>query len=179
MPSGIEKGLKQLINPKNSMHSRRRLIYYTIIATSLLWIGGTVLFIFLDDIEVTVAVKRKLAEDISSFSNEAESFKKLNDKILGKDRFNVKSKEKDIVNILSKEHLNVINSNLGAIRFANYEHKLVKRDPNLPGELGHGVTVGSSEKEKEKEGYDRHAFNQLVSDKISIHRSLEDYRNDK
>ena len=55
------------------------------------------------------------------------------------------------------------------------------RDKRLPGELGQGVIVNGSvaDKETEKIGYKRHAFNQLVSDRISLFRTLQDYRNQK
>lgn len=51
-----------------------------------------------------------------------------------------------------------------------------KRDPNGPGENGQAVQIEESEKEKEKQGYDKHAFNQLASDKISLFRSIPDTR---
>lgn len=146
------------------MHSRRRLIYYTIVATSLIWIIGTLTFMFLDDIEVTVAVKRKVADALTTTLSESDipiSSTKFRDK------FQLPNSDKsEIIEVNSKV-------------LANYEHALVKRNPLLPGELGRGVAVGPGEKEKEKLGYERHAFNQLVSDKISIHRSLKDYRNEK
>ena len=51
------------------------------------------------------------------------------------------------------------------------------RDLNGPGEHGRAVTIGSDEKAAEKEGYDKHAFNELASTKISLHRSIPDTRN--
>ena len=66
-------------------------------------------------------------------------------------------------------------------RLANYEKLVGNRDKRLPGELGQGVIVNGSvaDKETEKIGYKRHAFNQLVSDRISLFRTLQDYRNQK
>ena len=51
-----------------------------------------------------------------------------------------------------------------------------RRNPNGPGENGQGVEIGGSEKEQEKLGYSKHAFNQLASDKISLFRSIPDTR---
>ena len=64
-------------------------------------------------------------------------------------------------------------------RLANYETLIGNRNHRLPGEIGQGVTINGSvaEKAKEKAGYEQHAFNQLVSDRISVFRTLQDYRN--
>lgn len=51
------------------------------------------------------------------------------------------------------------------------------RDPKGPGEQGRAVTIGEDEKDAEKEGYSKHAFNELASRKISLHRSIPDTRN--
>lgn len=45
-----------------------------------------------------------------------------------------------------------------------------------PGYMGKGVIIRQSEKQKEKVGYSKHAFNMLASDKISLQRVLPDYR---
>jgi len=66
------------------------------------------------------------------------------------------------------------------LRLANYERVVGIRTAKSPGELGRGYKVTSKvDKEREKKGYDKHAFNEVVSDKISIYRRLKDYRNDK
>ncbi|XP_002167311.3 polypeptide N-acetylgalactosaminyltransferase 13 isoform X1 [Hydra vulgaris] len=154
------------------MHpSKRRVIYYTIFATSLLWICGTITFLFFDDIEVTLAVKRKtleaVAEQYSNLNSEATKVKTQTYK--NNLQYSLESANKQLL----------ISTDIHKMRVADYESFLVPRDYQLPGELGTGVTVEENEKEKEKLGYEKHAFNQLVSDKISIHRSLKDYRNDQ
>lgn len=148
------------------MNSKRRVIYLTVLTTSLLWISGTVLVIFLEDIEVTVAVKRKFAEDVISFSKPVYGNSKQQE--------NIGSPIKFEPNLNGTDKLDFYGN---TDRYADYEHKLVYRDPSLPGEMGRGYDVPDEEKEKEKEGYEKHAFNQYVSDMISIHRSLEDFRN--
>ena len=155
-----------LVPYREYMHSRRK-IYYTVVITSLIWICGTVTFMFLDDIEVTVAFKRKVIESKAfSYSTSNRIF---SDIINHQQEVNSYSfgdhQTKEVENKETKEN-----------RIANYEHMVVKRDSLLPGELGKGVTLEQSEKEKEKRGFDLHAFNMVVSDKISVHRSLQDYR---
>ena len=52
-------------------------------------------------------------------------------------------------------------------------------DPTNPGELGKGVKIEDESEEvkkKIKEGWDKHAFNHYVCEKISLHRSLGDTR---
>ena len=53
------------------------------------------------------------------------------------------------------------------------------RNPDKPGEWGAGVTLNFLEKRQESEGYKEHAFNRIVSDKISVQRNLLDNRNSK
>ena len=50
------------------------------------------------------------------------------------------------------------------------------RDPNGPGEDGKAVVVATGEKKNEKEGYSKYAFNEYVSEKISLVRSIPDTR---
>ena len=152
------------------MHSRRK-IYYTVVITSLIWICGTVTFMFLDDIEVTVAFKRKVAESKAfAYSTSNRIFSEGDNKRTDEnsDGYGHEGQPEITENPERKES-----------RKANYEHIVVKRDPLLPGELGRGVNADPAEKEKEKRGFDLHAFNMLVSDKISVHRSLKDYRSER
>lgn len=60
-------------------------------------------------------------------------------------------------------------------------HAPIERNPNAPGELGKPVHIDKNklspeERVKYDEGWKNNAFNQYVSDMISIHRSLADIR---
>ncbi len=55
------------------------------------------------------------------------------------------------------------------------------RDPNAPGELGKAVKIDNPEPDVKKQiddGWQNNAFNQYVSDLISVHRSLPDPRDE-
>ncbi|XP_031560548.1 polypeptide N-acetylgalactosaminyltransferase 13-like isoform X2 [Actinia tenebrosa] len=58
----------------------------------------------------------------------------------------------------------------------DFETEPVARDPNGPGENGQAVSIKENEKKEETEGYNQHAFNELASRKISLHRSIPDTR---
>ena len=70
----------------------------------------------------------------------------------------------------------VINDDNDVMKYALYD-KSPQMRRTQPGYMGSGVKVKKSEKKSEDEGYKKHSFNQLVSDKISLERSLPDYRN--
>lgn len=53
------------------------------------------------------------------------------------------------------------------------------RNSDKPGEWGAGVTLNFLEKKREQQGFSDHAFNRVVSDKISLERNLPDVRNSK
>lgn len=53
------------------------------------------------------------------------------------------------------------------------------RNPDKPGEWGAGVSLNFLEKKREEQGFSDHAFNRVVSDKISLERNLLDVRNSK
>ena len=54
-----------------------------------------------------------------------------------------------------------------------------QRNSDKPGEWGVGVSLNILEKKREEQGFKDHAFNRVVSDKISLERNLPDFRNSK
>ena len=52
----------------------------------------------------------------------------------------------------------------------------IPHDPNGPGEDGKPVVVSAKEKPNEKDGYNKYAFNEYASAKISLERSIPDTR---
>ena len=161
------------------MHPRRKAIYYAVILASILWMTGTITFLFFQDIEVTVQVKRRQEHPVDMSRDWKSNREKQDENIIpspvvdnqvkiGENVELNKFVDKSITELEQEEET----------RTANYEREIF-RDQRGVGEFGQGVNVGADEKEKEKEGYKKHAFNQLVSDKISVHRSLKDYRHDR
>lgn len=122
---------------------------------------------FIDDVEVTLAVRRKATDIEQKSTSYVQKSSDEDTKVTKHPKLN-----KDIFSSLLFDKTK-------PKRLANYEFINVDRDTSSPGERGKGYSVGKEDKEKEKQGYDKHAFNQLVSDRISIYRSLEDYRNIK
>lgn len=49
-------------------------------------------------------------------------------------------------------------------------------DPNGPGQGGKSVPVTADESKKIQEAYNEYGFNQYVSDKVSLHRTVPDVR---
>ncbi len=69
----------------------------------------------------------------------------------------------------------------GAERKAEMGVLIPPHDPNGPGELGKPVKIDNPDKETKRkidEGWKNNAFNQYVSDMISVHRSLPDPRDE-
>lgn len=60
-------------------------------------------------------------------------------------------------------------TNIGVTRIPTH-------DPDGPGENGNAVVIPAEEKKKEKDGYNKYAFNEYASTKISLARSLPDTR---
>ena len=71
---------------------------------------------------------------------------------------------------------NKVNTELpeGYIRWKEPQSKL--SDPNGPGQGGKSVPISADENQKIQEAYNEYGFNQYVSDKISLHRSVPDIR---
>lgn len=164
------------------MHPRRKAVYYAIILASILWMTGTITFLFFQDIEVTVQVKRRIEQHLGASKNNFKSSRDKQDDIVSEDGKSEPNENYDKANqdfepktFVEKPAADLALENDKGFITANYE-RYIYRDLKGPGELGQGVTVGADEKEKEKDGYKKHAFNQLVSDKISVHRRLKDYR---
>lgn len=158
------------------MHPRRKAIYYAIILASILWMTGTITFLFFQDIEVTVQVKRRLEQAVDTSKELKSKREKQGENANPTALVDNQMKAKEDENIEPFVDKSIVELDQGDETItANYE-KGIFRDQKGVGELGQGVNVGADEKEKEKEGYKKHAFNQLVSDKISVHRSLKDYR---
>ena len=63
-------------------------------------------------------------------------------------------------------------------RAANYDITPEGKDTGL-GEKGTGVIVPFLQMTAQKSGYKQHGFNLVASDRISLQRSLKDYRNYK
>ena len=63
-------------------------------------------------------------------------------------------------------------------RTANYDMTPEGKSVSL-GEGGTGVIVPFVQMTAQKSGYKQHGFNQAASDRISLQRSLKDYRNYK
>ena len=53
---------------------------------------------------------------------------------------------------------------------------IIPHDPNDPGEDGKAVVISAKEKPNEKDGYNKYAFNEYASAKISLERSIPDTR---
>lgn len=132
---------------------------------------------FFQDIEVTVQVKRRVEQqsEVSQISSRLQDGK-LRAKV------EMSPRAEDFPLALPKSPPLTKNITVNAkyiddvdLITANYE-RVMLRERKGYGEMGEGVTVAAEEKDKEKEGYKQHAFNQLVSDKISVHRSLKEYR---
>lgn len=65
---------------------------------------------------------------------------------------------------------------VGEDRLGNFEGKSPHHDAQGPGEMGKGHAVQEDEKEEEQKMKNMYGFNQLVSDQISLNRSIPDIR---
>lgn len=168
--------------------SRRKLVYYTIVVTSVCWILGTISFFLIQSLEVSIDVKRRAPKGLVP----AESLT-LN-AFLEQDRFTKKSNkrvdEHDKPTETTKHYQFHIKTSFakGVIfshKFpkktvfitANYERFPPGVKLKSPGAGGAAVSVPKSRRHEEDEGFDQHSFNLVASDMISLHRKLRDHRN--
>ena len=83
--------------------------------------------------------------------------------------------------LLKKKHLSAVRSvepNDPKIERGdrNIVGVVIPHDPHGPGEDGKPVVVSAKEKPNEEDGYNKYAFNEYASSKISLERSLPDTR---
>lgn len=163
------------------MISRRRLIYYTILTTSLFWICGTIAFFFLQSLEVNIEVKRRRQVEYLSKPNWNIKLRNVNPPPLPEPvRLHVHKqlKKENRTDPIKKKEQPSPKPRKVIYSISNYE----KYPPGVkldgPGDEGEGVTVDPKFKKKEDAGFELHSFNLLASDMMSLHRRLPDYRND-
>ena len=166
--------------------SRRRLIYYTIVVTSICWILGTVSFFLIQSLEVSIEVKRRTSDDYSPLQRPKWNVQR-DQPAKETDKRPVEygipnATKKDIINPInkqsSKEDISTLKKSQKKIVSitANYEKYPPGAKLKGPGAGGEGVTVPASRKDDEDEGFDQHSFNRVASDMISVHRKLSDHR---
>lgn len=166
--------------------SRRRLIYYTIVVTSICWILGTVSFFLIQSLEVSIEVKRRTSDDYSPLQRPKWNVQR-DQPAKETDKRPVEygipnTTKKHIINPInkqsSKEDISTLKKSQKKIVLitANYEKYPPGAKLKGPGAGGEGVTVPASRKDDEDEGFDQHSFNRVASDMISVHRKLSDHR---
>ncbi|KAK3753715.1 hypothetical protein QZH41_013805 [Actinostola sp. cb2023] len=177
------------------MVSRRRLIYYTILSTSLFWIFGTIAFFFIQSLEVNIEVKRR--NQVEYLSKPNWNIKVRNADLIppplpAPRELHVDGKVKKDNRIAEIDNRPAEKDNRPAKKeekssprpkkiiyaVAEYDHYPPDAKLDGPGDGGEGVTVNPKFKKKEDDGYEVHAFNLVASDMMSLHRRLPDYRND-
>lgn len=166
--------------------SRRRLVYYTIVVTSVCWILGTVSFFLIQSLEVNIEVKRRTPGEIvplqipklnAHHDQSAKETDKRGDQH-DKPSEAKKSNQPVIRTSYNKDASTAKNSPKKTVFItANYERFPPGAKLKGPGTGGEGVTVPASRKHEEDKGFDQHSFNRVASDMISFHRKLRDNRN--
>lgn len=168
--------------------SRRRLVYYTVVVTSVCWIFGTVSFFLTQSLEVSIEVKTRTPEELAPLqrpnvdaqlrqNKSAEKSSKRGDK-QDKPSETKDRSQFDIGTGLNKG-ARISNNSPKRTVFITANYERFPRGTKLkgPGAGGEGVSVPVSRKNEEDEGFDQHSFNRVASDMISLHRKLRDHRN--
>lgn len=158
--------------------SKRRLIYYTIVVTSFFWVFGTVSFFLIQSLEVNIEVK---ARSVEYFPLQTPKWKIRVGNVAVSPAEYRRPAENDSqvynVKLLTTATVaNTVKKTRQIFVTANYENFPPGVKLKGPGAKGEGVTVDVAMKDEEDEGYEQHAFNLVASNMISIHRTLEDYR---
>lgn len=99
--------------------------------------------------------------------------------VVGVNNGTAKSETLDVANYFSSDILELVGAGLIIPRWSEAAETPV--DPKAPGESGSAVTITEKslegmELKKFKKGWQENAFNQYVSDVVSVHRSLPDFR---
>ena len=168
--------------------SRRRLVYYTIVVTSVCWILGTVSFFLIQSLEVSVEVKRRTPEEpvpprspkLTAILEGHQFTTKSNKRGDGHDNptETTSHKHSPIKTDFKKEAIISRTPPKKTVFItANYERFPPGVKLKGPGAGGAAVTVPKSRRHEEVEGFDQHSFNRVASDMISLHRKLRDHRN--
>lgn len=166
--------------------SRRRLVYYTIVVTSVCWILGTLSFFLIQSLEVSIEVKRRTPEEpvplqLPKLNAQHDHFAKETNKRPNEQ--NNPSETKNHNQPVISTSFNKADSTSNnppkktVLITANYERFPPGAKLKGPGAGGEGVSVPASRKHEEDEGFDQHSFNRVASDMISMHRKLKDHRN--
>lgn len=139
----------------------------------------------LNDVELTRGERNDQSENDNNIRDQQTTAEKnkdvevrfLSDKFLSKKKKKLKIEKDDNNN---NNNLNeVVERQLIPTKTKevfDFDKEEEKRDPNGPGENGQAVVVDSNEKDEENNGFKKHAFNELASKKISLHRSIPDTR---
>ena len=167
-------------------HSRRSLVYYTVVATSFCWILGTVSFFLIQSLDVSIEIKRRTPEEILPLQIpklNAQSVNSVRDSESNRGEPNQPSETKrrivPVITTNSEKDTIIPNDSPRKLVFitANYERFPPGAKLKGPGAGGAGISVPASRKAEEDEGFDQHSFNRVASDMISFHRKLRDHRN--
>ncbi|KAK6166779.1 hypothetical protein SNE40_023401 [Patella caerulea] len=181
---------------------RRGLLFKAIIAVPLIWILAVLLFSSSgkltsnqNDWSVDIDKREKplhpppkslhIENDFKNHDNQIDSEPLGHDRKIHEVDKNIESRKLDD-NLNSREHKSRQREKEMRLRFEpreadNKDTVEKNHDPNGPGEQGKPIninkdTLSSDERKKYDDGWQKNAYNQYVSDMMSLHRSLPDVR---